>query len=137
MNPDSITSRLVGTWHAVPNFDGMVVYFRLLDDLRYIGASYVTEKVHGRERQRWMGMRVWMVMESDSVLRCSYKIGGSTWTRGIHFEGECLILDGTCPATAEEPESARLFYRCHRIAEEDLPEGVEEVFDKVMAKEWT
>ena len=79
----------------------------------------------------------WWSMNGNMAIAQIYKIGGSTWTRGIHFEGECLILDGTQPVTAEEPEPPRQFYRCYRIAVDDLPEGVEEVFDREMAKEWT
>ena len=137
MNPDSITSRLVGTWHAVPNIEIDSSYLRIYDDLRSIGVFARPENDMFSKLTPWQSMRVRLVLESDTVLQCSGKIGGSTWTRGIHFEGECLILDGTQPVTAEEPEPPRQFYRCYRIAVDDLPEGVEEVFDREMAKEWT
>jgi hypothetical protein len=77
-----------------------------------------------------------MVLEPNSVLRCSYKLGGYTWIRTFYFEGECLIIDVTTCQIEAEPAVKRKLYRCHRIAVQDLPAGAEEEFNKAMARPW-
>ena len=136
--PDALAARLVGLWHGVADWDeDNVTYMRILEDLRYIGVFNGHVKVQDEPMKlRWQWMRVWMVLEPNSVLRCSYKLGGSTWIRTFYFEGECLIIDVTTYQIEAEPALERKLYRCHRIAVQDLPEGVEEEFDKAMAKPW-
>ena len=56
--------------------------------------------------------------------------------RTFFYEGECLMFDVTSIMIEAEPALERKLYRCHRIAVQDLPEGVEEVFSKAMARPW-
>ncbi len=131
---DPLAARLVGLWHAVPDRDGgIVTYIRFLEDLRYIG---VFKREPVSIKWPWDTMRIWMVLEPNSVLRCSYKLGGYTWIRTFYFEGECLIIDVTTCQIEAEPAVKRKLYRCHRIAVQDLPEGAEEEFNKAMARPW-
>jgi hypothetical protein len=134
----ALAARLVGLWHAVPDRDGgIVTYMRFLEDLRYVGVFNGYVKVADEPMKlRWQWMRVWMVLEPNSILLCSGKRGGSTWTRTFYFEGECLIIDVTTCQIEAEPAVKRKLYRCHRIAVQDLPEGAEEEFNKAMARPW-
>lgn len=130
----STAHRLVGTWHAVPEFDGTdECYMRILEDLRYIG---VFKRWPESEKWPWQSMQVWMVLEPDAVLRCSYKRGGAPMIRTFFFDGECFMLDVTSPMLEEEPALERKLYRCHPTAIEELPAGVEEEFARSMAKPW-
>ena len=132
--PDVLAARLVGIWHAVAEWDeSNVVYMRILEDLRYIGV-FKTQPVSAK--WPWQSMRVWMVLEPNSVLRCSYRRGGSPMMRTFFYEGECLMFDVTSIMIEAEPALERKLYRCHRIAVQDLPEGVEEEFRKAMARPW-
>lgn len=131
---DPLAARLVGLWRAEPDWEGGFIHdIRFLEDLRYIG---VFKREPASIRWPWDTMRIWMVPEPNSVLRCRYKLGGSTWTRTFYFEGECLIIDVTTYQIEEKSAFERKLYRCHRIAVQDLPEGVEEQFSQAMAKEW-
>ncbi len=134
-----MTSRLIGTWQAILSFEaGRSLHFRLYDDLRYIVVFAANNRAApARTKQTWQSVLVGMVLESDSVLRCCYKIGGPTYTRGIHFEGECLVLTATIPATEAELNPSPQLFHYQRIATAELPAGVEEVFDREFAREWT
>lgn len=131
---DALAARLVGLWRAEPDWGGdLIHYIRFLEDLRYIG---VFKREPVSIKWPWDTMRIWMVLEPNSVLRCSYKLGGYTWIRTFYFEGECLIIDVTTCQIEAEPAVKRKLYRCHRIAVQDLPEGAEEEFNKAMARPW-
>ena len=137
--PDSITSSLVGLWYAVSEIDGGTdQYICILEDLRYIGVFNGYIRV-GDAPMKWLWQtaRIWMELEADSVVRCRYKRGGSSWTRLFYFEGEWLIIATTIPQIETEASSRQKVCRCCRITVQDLPAGVEEVFSKAMARPWT
>ncbi len=132
---EALASRLVGTWHAVAEWDeSNVVYMRILEDLRYIG---VFERQPVSAKWPWQSMCVWMLLEPNSVLRCSYRRGGSPMMRTFFFESDCFMLDVTSITIEEAPALERKLYRCRPIAVQDLPDGVEEEFSRAMAQEWT
>jgi len=109
--------------------EGNVVYMRILEDLRYIG---VFERLPVSEKWPWQSLCVWM----DSVLRCSYKLGGFPMIRTFFFEGEGLMFDVTNHEIKDGPVAERKLYRCRPISVKDLPEGLEEQFSRAVAKEW-
>ena len=136
---DPHAARLVGLWHVVAEWDQEIVeYIRWLEDLRCISVLNSLVPVKDKPMKiRWTFMRTWKELEPNSVLRCRYMLGGSNWIRTFHFEGETLIIDVTQPPIEGELLPERKLFRCHRIAVPHLPEGVEDMFNRAMAKEWT
>ena len=135
---DTLAARLVGLWHAVPDWDGgIATYIRFLEDLRFIAIFNGYVQIRNFPMKRlWQTWRIWMELEPNSVVRCRDERDGSSWTRIFYFEGECLIIGTATHETEAFPTFGRKLFHCHRIAVQDLPEGVEEQFSQAMAKEW-
>ena len=134
--PDVIASRLVGTWRSVLVSDeGEFGYFRILEDLRYVGIL-LWEPPGPDGRLRYVDMRLWGALESESVYRLKLKQSSEGWTRDVHFDGDILVMGSTGILQEGDAGTRKMEWRCRRLADQQIPEWFEPEFKKAMARPW-
>ncbi len=135
---ESIASRLVGTWIAVPDFEGQESsYMRFFADLRFI---VIIKRWPVSEKRPWQAVRYFAELESESMLSSYWKTTSSRLSsrlfRKFHFEGDTLIIDVTTHDKSEKPGAVRKCFHCVKVEPEGLPDGVEAEFARATELPW-